>query len=136
MKLLNWTAAKSEVVIPASLAVCAAALLFDTLIFHAFGLRPVISYPELTLVLWAVQIGGAWVFAARWLVVGERRARIALAGVIALMVALSVFHPYHSGALVPVATPDARPVVGTPADGPAVVEFHGGPLSKGTARAA
>jgi hypothetical protein len=83
-----------------------------------------------------VLIAGAWVFAARWLVVGEVRARKALAGAIALMVVLSALHPFYSGALVPVYTPSADPVVGTPAHGDAVVEFHGGPLSKGTARAA
>lgn len=134
MKLLKRVVAKSELLIPASLALCAALIALDMLAFFAFGLRPVISYAETGLVVWAVLIGGAWVFAARWVVLGEKRSRFALAGAISLMLAFSALHPFHSGALVPVYTPSAEPVVGTPADGDAVVEFHGGPLSRGTAK--
>lgn len=136
MKLLKRVVSKSELLVPASLALCAALMALDMLAFFAFGLRPVISYAEAGLVVWAVLIGGAWVFAARWLVVGEKRARFALAGAISLMLALSALHPFHSGALVPVHTPTAEPVVGTPAGSDAVIEFHGGPLSKGTAKVA
>jgi hypothetical protein len=134
MGLLKRIVAKSELLVPVSLAACAGLMAIDMLIFFAFGRRPFISYAESGLVVWAVLIAGAWVFAARWLVVGEKRARFSLAGAITLMLALSALHPFYSGALVPVYTPSADPVVGTPASSDAIVEFHGGPLSRGTAK--
>lgn len=131
MNLLKRLMAKSELLVPVSVAACAALIAFDLIVFFAFGRRPFISYAETQIAVWTVLIACGWVFGARWLVMGEKRSRFALAGSLALMVTLSALHPYQSGALRTRYTPTAEPVVATPASDNAVVEYRGGPLSEG-----
>lgn len=122
---------RSDLLIPGALAASAALIALDLVAFYAWDLRPLISYPEAELGLWSVLIASAWVWGARWLVAGERRARFALAGAMSLMVGFSALHPYASGHLREVALPAGEPALVQPATGrPALVEYTGGPFSQ------
>lgn len=137
MALWKTIIARSELLVPASLAVCAAVIALDAIAYYALGLRPFISYPEAELGAWALLIAGAWVWGARWLVVGQRWARYALAGVLALMVGFSALHPYASGDLRETHLPAGEPALVTPpAQNPVVVEYTGGPMTGGRTKAA
>lgn len=131
MGLLKRVIARSGLVVPAGLLACLGIVLLDLLAFHALGRRPLISYPEAELAVWAAMIASAWVYAARWVVLRERAARLALAGSLAAMLALASAHPYASGQLREAAAQQGVPAVSAPVGGGEVVEFSGGPLSEG-----
>ncbi|MBE7490391.1 MAG: hypothetical protein HS108_01305 [Planctomycetes bacterium] len=121
---------RSDLLIPGALAASAALIALDLVVFYAWDLRPLISYPEAELGLWSVLIASAWVWGARWLVAGEKGSRAALAGVAALMLALHLLHPFARGELRPVQRPGGQEVLTAPeTDGPAVVEYNGGPFT-------
>jgi len=122
---------RTDLLAPVAFALCGLVIVLDLLAYYAFGLRPLISYAEAELGAWAVLIASGWVWAARWLLAGESRSRIALAGVLTLMVALSALHPFASGSLRQTQTPSGDEVLSAPQpQGPAVVEFTGGPFSQ------
>lgn len=128
---------RSDLLIPGALAASAALIALDLVAFYAWDLRPLISYPEAELGLWSVLIASAWVWGARWLVAGEKQGRAALAGCIALMLALASLHPFASGDLRPGQTPAGDEVLTTPQPtGPAIVEYTGGPFTQPSEKAA
>lgn len=128
---------RSDLLIPGALAAAAALIALDLVAFYVWDLRPLISYPEAELGLWSVLIASAWVWGARWLVAGERQGRAALAACAALMLALASLHPFASGDLRPAQTPAGQEVLVTPQpQGPATIEYTGGPFTQPTEKTA
>lgn len=129
--ILKRLIARTDLLAPASFVLCLGVLLLDLFAYHALGRRPLVSYPEAELAVWTLLIACAWVWAARWLIQGERRSRLSLAAAITLMLGTSALHPYAGGELRERAVPNAEPVVTTPVRNGVVVEFTGAPWSAG-----
>ncbi|MBX3475566.1 MAG: hypothetical protein KF754_14405 [Planctomycetes bacterium] len=131
MALWKKVIARSDLLVPAGVLAGAALIGLDVLAYHLLGLRPLVSYPGVELALYAVLIASAWAFAARWLLSGERRAKVSLAASITVMLALSALHPYGNGSLREVALPAGEPALVRPgAAQPAMVEYTGGPFTQ------
>jgi hypothetical protein len=113
-------------------------VLLDIVVFWAFNLRPVISTPELEIIAWSVLAGTALTAGLRLALRDEGRVRWQIAVAMGLMAVLFVAHPWENGAgrdadpLSPSRTMNPNRV-----DDPgAIIEFEGGPLTKGEKRQA
>jgi hypothetical protein len=117
--------------VPAGVAFCLALLAFDLIAFWAFGRRPLVSSEETSWLLWALLIGSAVTYAARWKISGEARMRPALAAVLATMVLVSATHPWLNGWGRDAAQPVAPTLVENPdTRAQDALVFAGGPLSE------
>jgi hypothetical protein len=117
--------------VPAGVAFCLALLAFDLVAFWAFGRRPLVSTDETSWLLWALMIGSAVTYAARWKIAGEARMRVSLAAALATMVLVSATHPWLNGW----GRDAAQPVAPTLLENPQTraheaLVFAGGPLSE------
>ncbi len=134
--MLKKLIARSDLLAPASFVLCLGVLALDLVAYYLLGRRPLVSYPEAELAVWTLLIACSWVWAVRWLLAGERRARVSLAAAITLMVGMSALHPYAGGELHERMVPNADPVVTAPVREGVVVEFKGAPWSTGDSRPA
>lgn len=113
-------------------------VVLDILVFWAFSLRPVISTPELEIIAWSVLAGTAVTAGLRLALRDEGRVRWQIATALALMAVLFVAHPWENGS-----GRDADPMSPSRTMNPnrvddpgAIIEFEGGPLTKGEKRQA
>ncbi|MCZ7606152.1 MAG: hypothetical protein M5U25_08770 [Planctomycetota bacterium] len=128
---MNWLTDRAKWLVPAGVAFCLALLAFDLVAFWAFGRRPLVSSDETSWLLWALMIGSAVTYAARWKIAGEARMRVSLAAALATMVLVSATHPWLNGW----GRDAAQPVAPTLLENPQTraheaLVFAGGPLSE------
>ena len=127
MRKLNWATDRAKWLVPISVVLCATLLAADLLAFWALGRRPLISTLEMNTLVWALLIGAAGTYTARWAILGEARSRMLLAGTLAVMVMVSALHPWHNGWGMDADTPQTT----TPPQAETVLVFEPGVLTEG-----
>jgi hypothetical protein len=133
MRHLNWMTDRAKYLVPGGVAFCLLLLAFDLATFWVLGRRPIVSSVEARTAMWALLIGSGCTYGARWAIVGEKRARHALAATLSVMVLVSAMHPWLNGWGRDAAAPVAPTLVASPDDRSAnALVFADGPLSTPT----
>lgn len=130
MRYVNWFTMRAKYLVPGAVVLCALLLAFDLLAFWGLGRRPLVSTLEASTLVWALLIGSAGTYGARWWLARETSTRRALAATVSVMVLMSALHPWLNGWGRDADTPNAPTLVAQPEQQPQpAVVFHGGPLS-------
>jgi hypothetical protein len=130
MKYLNWFTMRAKWLVPGAVGFCALLLAFDLLAFWGFERRPLVSSLETGTLVWALLIGSACTYGARWAITREAATRRALAATLGVMVLMSALHPWLNGWGRDAEQPFAPTLLAQPqARQHNALVFEGGPLS-------